>query len=361
MKAAVLKKARQLVVEDVPVPALGPDEVLVRVAACGICGSDLRYFEGENPWALHTLGVSAPNPPNIILGHEFAGEVVDGADDSFRGLVGRRVVVSPYRACGLCALCRSGRYNLCRATVHLGHGAGWGEREYYPGGMAEYCPVWADKAYVLPDHVSYDQATLLDIAGVGLHAVRTGPMPPHADVAVLGAGPLGLCILQIARTWGANRTFCTDVYEKPLSLAREWGAVEAIVSAEHDPADVVLDRTGGVGVDMVFDTVGTSDTQRQGLRMLAPGGTLVNLVTNRNKVSFELLELAAERCIRTSTNYFFHDFQTAIDLTASGRLDLSPMITHRFPLAEVEQAFRLGLHKQQHQALKIVIDLGNGQ
>jgi len=355
MKAAVLKTARQLVVEDVPVPTLARDEVLVRVAACGICGSDLRYFEGENPWALHTLGVSTPNPPNIILGHEFAGEVVETADDCFKDLVGRRVVVSPYRACGLCALCRSGRYNLCRATIHLGHGAGWADRDYYPGGMAEYCPVWGDKAYVLPDHVSYDEATILDIAGVGLHAVSVGAMPPNADVAVLGAGPLGLCILQIARAWGANSTFCTDVYEKPLEMARAFHAEEAILSSDREPADVVLDRTSGVGVDMVFDTVGTSETQRQGLKMLAPGGSLVNLVANRNRVSLELVELAGERSIRTSTNYFFHDFQAAIDLAASGRLNLAPLITHRFPLGEVERAFQIGLHKQQHQALKIVI------
>ncbi len=163
MKAAVLKAPGQLTVEDVPVPVLEKDEVLIKVASCGICGSDLRYFEGENPWALHTLGIETPTPPNIIMGHEFAGEVVEVGDDSFRKLVGRRVVASPYKACGVCRLCREGRYNLCTATVHLGHGAGWGQRDYYPGGMAEFCPVWADKAYPLPDNVTYDEATLLDI------------------------------------------------------------------------------------------------------------------------------------------------------------------------------------------------------
>ena len=359
MKAAVLKAPRRLVVEDVPMPVTGADEVLVRVSACGICGSDLRYYEGENPWAMHTLGRDVPNPPNIILGHEFCGEVVEAGDAAFSELVGKRVVISPYRACGLCRLCRSGRYNLCKDTVHLGHGAGWGEREYYPGGMAEHCAVWADKAYPLPDSVSDDEAALLDIAGVGVHAVRTAAMAPDANVAVLGAGPLGLSIVQIARAWGAGKVFCTDVYPTPLAVAADTGADQAFDASDEDPAKSILKSTGGFGVDVVFDTVGTTETQRQGLSMLAPSGMFVSLVTNTNAVSFQLLDLAAERTIKTSTNYFFHDFQTAIDLAASGRLTLAPLVTHRYPLAEGVDAFSMGLHKEEHQALKIVIQVGD--
>ena len=358
MKAAVLKAPRQLTVEEVPVPAPEPSEVLVKVAACGICGSDLRYFVGENPWAMHTLGREAPNPPNIILGHEFGGEVVAAGDGRFEELVGQRIVVSAYAACGMCVECRLGQYNLCKATIHLGHGAGWGDREYYPGGMAEYCAVWADKAYPLPDSVSWEEATFLDIAGVGIHAVRVSEMKPDGVVVVLGAGPLGLSIAQVAKAWGARATCCTDVYPKALAVAAEVGVDRAIDATTDDPKEAVLDATDGRGADYVFDTAGTAETQRQAIEMLAPSGALINLVTNRTKVSFELLELAAERSIRTSTNYFFHDFQTAIDMAGSGQLALAPMITHRFPLADANRAFDAGLNKDEHEALKIVITMG---
>jgi threonine dehydrogenase-like Zn-dependent dehydrogenase len=134
MSAAVLRRPQDLCLEQIPNFKPAPDQVIVEVASCGICGSDLRYYHGENPWALHTLGMPIPNPPNIVLGHEFAGTVTDAAD--FPHLAGKHVAVMSFKTCGQCRQCRSGAENLCGQTMHLGHGAGWGERDYYPGGMA---------------------------------------------------------------------------------------------------------------------------------------------------------------------------------------------------------------------------------
>jgi 2-desacetyl-2-hydroxyethyl bacteriochlorophyllide A dehydrogenase len=355
MKAVVLKKPYTLAVEDVPKPSLEPDEVLVEVKACGICGSDLRYFEGENPWALHTLGENKENPPNIILGHEFAGVVAEVANPALSDWIGRRVVVSPYKACGLCHYCRIGKYNLCVNTVHLGHGAGWGTREYYPGGMARFCQVWADKVYALPDSVSFDEATLLDIAGVGIHALSISNMTPGATVAIIGLGPLGSSLVQTARIWGARRVYCSEIAEKPLELAVQQGADLVVNPAKDSLVERVLEKTDRIGVDVVIDTVGLTETQNQALKILAPGGTLVNMATNANELSFKLLQLSGERTIKSSSNYFFHDFQCALDLTAAGRLDLKPLITHRFPIDKAVEAFDVMLKKEKTQALKVVI------
>src|ERR1035438_5152691 len=140
MKAVVLRKPKVLEYVEVPMPELKSEEhVLIGVKACGICGSDLRYWNGDNPWALHTLGHHVDNPPNIVLGHEYAGVVVRVNSAKYEHLLGRRVGVQPYRVCGECEFCRSGRHNLCRETIHIGHGQGWGEMEFYPGAYAEYC------------------------------------------------------------------------------------------------------------------------------------------------------------------------------------------------------------------------------
>ena len=165
MLAAVLKGPGNLSVERVPIPVPVADEVLCEVVACGICGSDLRYLAGENPWAKHTLGVETPNPPDMILGHEVAGVVETGGRRVRAGLLA-------FRACGRCPECRRGAVHLCRNTAHLGHGAGWEDRGLNPGGMAEFMPVWRDNVYPLPDHLSFDQATFLDGLGVAVHAVN---------------------------------------------------------------------------------------------------------------------------------------------------------------------------------------------
>ncbi|MHC4520875.1 MAG: alcohol dehydrogenase catalytic domain-containing protein, partial [Planctomycetota bacterium] len=137
MKALVLKAPKTLAIMDVPETKPGPGQVLVRVTKCGICGSDVRYFRGENPWAKQTLGREIPNPRNIILGHEFVGVVEGTHDERDSDLIGKRVGVNTFITCGRCSFCKGGRENLCPNTKHLGHGQGWGKMEFYPGGMAE--------------------------------------------------------------------------------------------------------------------------------------------------------------------------------------------------------------------------------
>ena len=195
-------------------PVLRRDEVLLEVAACGICGSDLRYLVGENPWAKHTLGHQEPNPADMILGHELAGVVeLDGQR--------RRVGALSFRTCGACLYCRTGRSNLCPNTQHLGHGAGWVGSN--PGGMAEYCPVWRNHLFDLPNHVSFEEATFLDGLGVAVHAVRSAGLFPGCGVLVLGGGPIGLSIGQVAAAMGAGRVALTDVYDTPLDCGAALG------------------------------------------------------------------------------------------------------------------------------------------
>lgn len=357
MRAAVLESPKKLVVREVPVFAPGPDEVQIQVKACGICGSDLRYFQGENPWALHTLGRHVDNPPNIILGHEFCGVVTEVGSRENESFLGSRVVVAPYKPCGRCDDCRSGNYHLCRYTRHIGHAAGWGKQPIYPGGMAEYCPVWTTQCYKLPESISDSEATFLDIAGVGVHALnRAGPMPGRS-VLVIGCGPLGFSILALSPYWGAVRRFATETKAKAREIISSQG-VTAFSGLETELDEKIFGLTDGRGVNLVFDTVGIRETQNLGRKVLAPRGIMVNLAIHHKKVSFFMDELGKERSIQSSCNYLFPEFKMVIDLTASGKIDLKPYITHKLPLAQAPEAFALASDRTTSGALKVVLKPG---
>jgi len=361
MKAAVLKSPQILKVADIPrfrpEPG-GEPQVVIKVGACGVCGSDLRYYKGENPWALHTLGRSVPNPPNIVLGHEYAGTVVEVGDSRYEGLMNARVAVLCFLTCGSCDACRSGNENLCKNTIHMGHGAGWGKRDYYPGGMAEYALAWARGCYVLPDEITFEEAAMLDVLGVGLHAAKRGRISPGRPVLVMGSGPIGSAIAQSARALGAGKIIVTDIYDKALDIARETGidiALNAQGLKARDIATMVLDATGGEGVAAAFDTVGTPETLQTGLTALAETGILVNLAVHSGKLDLETLQLSSERTITTSCNFYPSEYGETLRLLQAGYYNVKPWITHRFPLDEVPRAFDVLFHKSEYGAYKAVI------
>jgi L-iditol 2-dehydrogenase len=234
-----------------PEPAHG--QALVRVTDCGICGSDVRYFHGENPWALHTLGREIPNPENMILGARggrFRG--CRRARASRRSRSAKRVGVLAFKCDATCYWCRRGEEQLCPDMMHLGHAAGWGESDYYYGGMAEYVPVWAEHCYELPDSVSNEAAAMLDPMGVALHGVRRAGIRPGESVLVIGGGPIGMFCVQIAKALGAGFVACSDLDTRILELAGELGADAVINASKEDPTDTVMHATAGRGADMSY-------------------------------------------------------------------------------------------------------------
>jgi len=357
MSAALLRKPLDLGLARVPEFEPAADQVIVEVAACGICGSDLRYYHGENPWALHTLGEARPNPPNIVLGHEFAGEVVEAAD--FPHLLGKRVAIMSFKTCGECRHCRSGAEHLCRRTMHMGHGAGWGERDFYPGGMAQRSLAWGSLCFEMPDEMSFEDAALLDVVGVGVHAANIAGVRPGASVAVFGAGPIGNAIMQASRAMGASRTCVVDTYDVALDIARACGVTRAIKAGDTDVPAAIRETCGG-GCSAVFDTVGTEETLRQCLSLLTEGGTLVILAVHDMNFPLNPLDIGSERSLKTSCNFLPEEFPLSLSLVASGQIDVRPWITHRFPLDDVEEAFRTMLNKEECGAFKIMIEPKGG-
>ncbi len=352
LSAALLRGPRDLIFTTIPEFGLSDDQVMIEVGACGICGSDLRYYNGENPWALHTLGRSLPNPPNIVLGHEFAGRVAE--PNNFPELRDKRVAVMCFQTCGECEHCLGGRENLCTRTTHLGHGAGWGKRKYYPGGMAERCPAWGRFCFEIPDSMSFEEAAMLDVVGVGVHAARLASLTYGMSVAVFGVGPIGNAIMQASRALGAHNVFAIDTYETALAIAEQCGATRAVNAAKTDVVAEVRTANGG-NCSAVFDTVGTPETIQKGLSLLDKGGTLINMAVHDVEISLNALDLGSERSMRTSCNFLPEEFPLALPLVSSGQIQVKPWITHRFPLHDIVKAFDIALNKEENGAFKVII------
>ena len=355
MKAAVLRGEGRLEVLDVPVFTPRYDEFMLRVKACGVCGSDIRYFKGENPWSLHTLGYEQKNPPNMILGHEFSGKIVSEGRARDPSRIGERVTVEPYRSCGECYYCRIGKHNICEFQEHHGHDHGWRGYEYAPGGMAEYTPAWRSHTYKLPPNIGYDEATFIDGLAVAVRAVELGGIVPGSELLVIGGGPIGLLIAQAAKGYGANRVFLSDVYDKPLDVAGRLGVDDVIDARKLKVSDQVLNETGGLGVGAVFDSTGSDQAILDGLKALHRGGTEVLLAGYRRPIPLDFSLISGDRAIRSLANNPYRTFQTAIDLMASRRVKVKPMITHVYPLSKINEAFEVVTHKEEHGAIKAII------
>lgn len=358
MKALVLRSPEKLEYTDVPMPQITRGEVLVKVTKCGICGSDIRYFHGENPWAKQTLQKEIPNPPNIIFGHEFAGTVEKIVDDKESHLLGKRVAVQTWTTCGRCDECRSGRENFCKGTKHLGHGQGWGKMQYYPGGMAEYCPVAINNIYELPDEISDEEATFFDPMTAAIHAVDVARPELLDRVVILGSGPIGLLIAQIVKSMGTSEVFITDICDKNLTIAKDLGIKNAlnIKTAQNDLIKEFFSKIGNLGANRVYNTVGSNESIIESLKLMANKGVLVLMATKDKAINFPALLLSGERSIKTSTNAMFSDFPRVIELLRTGLVEVEPMITHRYKLSEGIDAFQTACDKANSQAVKIILD-----
>ena len=356
MKAVVLTKPKTLQLVDIPKPNLGQENhVLIKVHACGICGSDLRYWAGENPWALHTLGKHVDNPPNLVMGHEYAGEVVEVNHKRYEHLLGQRVGVQAFRVCGECVFCKTGRENLCRNMIHMGHAQGWGEMDYYPGAYAEYTLGWADLLHAIPDHVSYAQAAMSDILCVAVHVVGRARLYEGAAVLCIGGGPAGLAIAQVAQIQGAKKIFISDPSEIARAVVEKFDGLTVIDPSQKEVRTVVEQSLGNLKCAAIFDSVGSNETMNMALPLLEESGTYVNMAVHKGEMGFDGLSIGSERTLTTSSNAFYRDLQKAFEYLNSGLLNVNPWITHRFGLEAYETAFEL-LLQDPKKAYKVVFE-----
>ena len=339
MKALILRKPEHIELVDIPKPSLNSDQVLIQVMACGVCGSDLRYWHGENPWALHTLGKHVTNPPNIILGHEYVGLVVESGSSRFDHLIGKRVGVQPWKACGVCDFCKRGSEHLCRDTIHTGHAQGWTEMDFYPGAYAEYCQTWGDFVYPLDDEVSYTEASLADILGVALHVVNKSSISYSDSVISLGGGPAGLLSSLLALSRGARRAYVIEKSPVAIEVLKHY-APEIIIIPD-DPKEIAKIAKDASRISAVYDTIGASEYIEPALQALSEEGTYINMALHDELINLNALALGAERSIISSSNTTYKEYAETFDIINSQRLDLEPIITHKSTFETFLDTFKL--------------------
>ncbi len=341
MKALVHTAPMKFEIRDVPVPEYGDDELLVRVKAVGICGSDVHGYTGKTGRRI----------PPLIMGHE-AGGVVEAVGRNVKNAsVGDRLTFDSTVYCNQCPACRQGRVNLCADRKVLGVATPAFHRD---GAMAEYVvvPWWI--IYRLPEAVSFEEAALIEPCSVSLHAARITPIEVNDVVAVVGAGQIGLFAMQGARVKGAGKLVVLDVREERLVLARQLGADVTINPSTGDVTAEMRKALGRPDADVVLEAVGTETAVSLALGLTKLGGhlTLIGNVTPRIQVILQDI-VSREITIRGSCA-IAGEYQASLDLMAAGRINGRPLISRVMPLAEGQQAFD-ALHHGTPGLIKIVL------
>jgi len=348
MRAAVTRDWNDIRIEEAPVPALEAGEVLVRVGACGICGTDLKIVAGvyKGSW-----------PPSFpfIQGHEWAGTVA-ALGEGLTGLqVGDRVAAENHKGCGTCANCRRGRYNLCevarskgKAYKLYGHSA--------QGAFAEYAARPAGLLHKLPDAVSFEEGTIVNQGALGLHAIRRCRIEPGDTVAVIGPGLVGLITVQLAKAVGATRVIIAGRGPR-LDLACELGADEVVDISMTDTVEGIRALTDGRGADCAFECAGAPEAVVASINCVKRGGrvALAGLTGNQN-VAFNTDRIALDEVdvfgVRSSPNAY----PELINLIAAGKVNVKKLVSRVYPLEQINDAFD-AFRKREGGAIRMVIKI----
>jgi 2-desacetyl-2-hydroxyethyl bacteriochlorophyllide A dehydrogenase len=334
MRAVLFHGTGKLEVVDRPSPTLAADEVRLRVERSGICGSDIATWKGDWP---------SPHLPSI-KGHEVCGSVLEVGSGVDRLTAGQLVAVRPIRGCGDCRHCQRGNYSRCNQFMMYG--------QQHPGGWAEEMVVRHDHARPLASSVTPDQGLFAEPIAVVAHAFNLAGSLQGASVAVLGAGVLGLIAIQVAYARGASRVFATGRQDKKLELARQCGAVTADARAD-DVVAVGLEHGGPY--DVVLDCIGSSEALSDAIRLSEAGGWIV-LVAGPHypELQFNYVEHRLREVAVIASRIYGEDFDDCLGLLASGKLDLAPLLTHRYAIDDAVEAMAFA-SSNRADAIKVAL------
>lgn len=340
MKAAILQQPKRFAIEERPVPAARAGEVVVRIAATAVCHTDLDMYLGHHP------GVRYP----VVLGHEATGTVAsvgEGVSDLHKG---QNVIINPVISCGTCDCCQRGDEHLCRNAGLFG-------REI-EGSLSQYVRLLARYVFALPPHLPLAEATMIETLATVHHAQVRAGLKAGESVVVLGQGPTGLLHTRLAVLTGCKPVTAVSRSQWKIDLAESMGAKPVRAEADEAAAEV-MKITNNIGADVVIDTIGNAGALKAGIAMLRPGGRFLSFslghsdYTGLNGFVLYIKEISiiGARALRHV------DMAPSIELVASGKFDVSPFITARYPLTQVAQAFA-EYESNPSRILRIVIDAG---
>ena len=333
MRALRLHAAGDLRLGDEHAPVPGPSRALVRVTAVGICGSDLHWYDES------AIGEAVLTRP-LILGHEAAGVIVDGPR------AGRRVALDPQVPCGACETCAAGRGHLCPDVRFLGHSV-------TDGALVELL-AWPEANLVpLPDSIDDVAGAMLEPLGVGIHALRLARVRPGDSVGIFGCGPIGLLLIQLARAAGATTIVATDRLPHRVAAARRLGAFATLVG-DGTEREQLLEATAGRGVDAAIEIAGEDDAIDTAIVLARPAGTVVVAGIPNGEHSTIATAIARRKGLDVRfSRRMNRDYQRAMALVEAGLVDVSSIVTNRFPIADFDAAFWTAARRD---GLKVVVD-----
>jgi len=342
MRALVLKEYGILELQEVPEPSIGPGEVLVRVKACGICGSDVHGMDGS----------SGRRIPPIIMGHEASGVISSVGEGISDWVSGDRVTFDSMIYCGKCSFCRRGQTNLCDSRRVVGVSC----PEYRQhGAMAEFIALPANGLHTMPASISHVQAAMVEPAAVALHAVGRPPVRLNDSAVVIGSGLIGLLIIQALRLAGCGRIVAVDLNPSRLEVACRMGADVGLESAGIDVPARVLEMTSGRGADLVFEAVGLSETLQMATLSVRKGGALVLVGNIASKTDFLLQDVVTRELTLYGSCVSSGEYATCLDMLERGSLDVDSLISVVAPLSEGASWFDR-LREDQSDLLKVILE-----
>jgi len=318
MRALVLTAIRELQILDVPTPKIvGPDDVLVRIRACGICGSDLHGYTGQ----------SGRRRPPLIMGHEAAGEVVEVGPAVTAFHPGDHVTIQPWTYCGVCAACMDGKHLWCPHRSLMGMNI--------PGAFAEYLVCPAVNLFLIPASLPFEHASLTEAVAVALHAVTRASLKPYETAAIIGAGTIGLLVLAVVRLMGLRRLIAIDLDAHRLAVARDLGADMTVNPSIENVVEATQAVAGDTGVDHVFEAVGVSATFRSSIELARRGGEVIWIGNNEHYAEIDVQSIVTrEISILPSYAFTLAEFARALELLAGQSIPARQLITRHASLEE---------------------------
>jgi L-iditol 2-dehydrogenase len=317
-----------------PIPTVAPGQVLLRVTAVGLCGSDRHWFEDAS---IGDAELAAP----LVLGHELAGVIASGPR------TGQRVAIDPAIPCEECRPCRAGRAHLCLALKFAGHAG-------IDGGLRQWMTWPEQQVHALPDGCSDAEGALLEPLGVAIHALDLAQVRVGDAVAVVGCGPIGLLLIQLARLAGARWVGATDPLGHRLQAAAGFGAATFSADGARDAPTEMLAAAGNGGVDVTFEAAGSADAVQTAIRVAGPGTRVVVVgIPGDDRVSFRASTARRKELTIVFARRMLQTYPRAIDLVERHAADLSRLVTHRFPLQDAGQAFEA---LERRDGLKVLVE-----
>ncbi|MEC8779313.1 MAG: galactitol-1-phosphate 5-dehydrogenase [Verrucomicrobiota bacterium] len=341
MKSLVLTEPKVLRIQESPTPDLAADEVLIRVKACGICGSDVHGYDGS----------SGRRIPPLIMGHEAAG-VIEGMGAKVEGFsLGDRVTFDSTVYCGECEYCLEGKVNLCDRRMVLGVSCGEYRRH---GAFAEYVAVPSRILYKLPPSLPFEHAAMIEAVSVAVHAVGRVKFQPGDASVVVGAGMIGLLLVQAARAAGCDRVIAVDLDKDRLKLAKELGATQSINPLESDTIETILGATAGQGARVSFEVVGSTPTVETAIQATRKGGAVVLVGNLAPQVEFPLQSVVTREITLFGSCASAGEYPKCIELMDKGAIKVSPLISAQATLEEGAEWFDR-LYAKEAGLMKVIL------